>query len=1034
MRSRFLIIFVITASTAFGFFATETAEAQLPHARLYSIFPLGAQAGTTAEISVVNGADIDELNALHFSDPGIRATQKMKAGLPVNNTFVVSVDEHVRPGIHEVRTAGLFGVSNPRAFVVGTQGETSEVATNATAEKAMPIAINTAVNGRINKATEVDFYAFDGKKDQRLFVEVLAKRIDSKLAAAIELSGPDGRRIVKSRSTDQQDPQFGIVLPGDGRYTLKVYDSAYRGGATYGYRLRVHTEPHIDFVLPNSGVAGTRSKFTIYGRNLGGEVSTHLVDGLPLEKLVVDITLPHNTATLTGTDIRSQRAGVDGFEWTYKNSNPVLIQLCNHTPMVEVEPNNDGSKAQRVSVPCSIAGQFGARNDKDYFEFEIKEARTKSLFIEVFGHRSGSSVDPVLIVEHVTKSDKGVESVKKLSSLDDGKNPGGNNFQLSTRDPVYELKAARPGIYRVIVHDRYFESRGDCRLTYRLAIRDPKPDFRVVVFPATTPAANSPGGTSGLTLRKGDNLPIEVLVLRRDGFNEPVTIEADGLPTGITAGTAMISAGQSSAKLILSAAPDAPETFANIRIVGKTKQLTRIARAATITWTGNQNEANQARLTTTIALSVMKDEQRFQPIADARRFEVNQSRQILIPVELLKRAGFDEKVTFAFTGQPKNVDVENKAIEKSKSNGVFRMFVKPNAKEGTHLVYLNATGAVSYGRNPWKVARETEAQTIAVAAAAAADTEIQKWTAELAASKQATEQLDTGLKANIVAKQTADKSVVMTAAAVTAMQRQSEVAATAVAATQKVLQSTQASLKSINEQVVSPEIESLKQALQTAATTAETAFNQAAMSQKSMQAKLVAATSAHQAAIKTAAATTTKAATSDQVLKLQRKRHAVIEEALKTAQTLKKAADTSKAAANKRVVDAIKAAKPKSINVTVPSTPFLLTIRKAPIRLTAAVPNSGNLKRGEKLDIKVTVKREAGFTGPVHVKLPLPPGVADLTAPGVDIAADKTEGILVVTAGPNATEGQLANMVVQAEMDFNGKAAVDAPIAVKVAK
>ena len=104
------------------------------------------------------------------------------------------------------------------------------------------------------------------------------------------------------------------------------------------------------------------------------------------------------------------------------------------------------------------------------------------------------------------------------------------------------------------------------------------------------------------------------------------------------------------------------------------------------------------------------------------------------------------------------------------------------------------------------------------------------------------------------------------------------------------------------------------------------------------------------------------------------------------------------------------------------------------IKLTAAVPNGGNVKRGTKLDIKVTVKREKGFAGPIRISLPLPPGVTDLSAPAVDIPADKTDGSLSITVGPNATEGQLANMVVRAEMEFNGKAQVDAPVAVKVAK
>ena len=67
--------------------------------------------------------------------------------------------------------------------------------------------------------------------------------------------------------------------------------------------------------------------------------------------------------------------------------------------------------------------------------------------------------------------------------------------------------------------------------------------------------------------------------------------------------------------------------------------------------------------------------------------------------------------------------------------------------------------------------------------------------------------------------------------------------------------------------------------------------------------------------------------------------------------------------------------------------------------------------------------------------LPLPPGITDLKAAAVTIAADKTEGVLSIAAGPKATEGGLANMVVRAKMQYDGREAlVDQPITIKVAK
>ena len=52
--------------------------AQLPQARLYSIFPCGGKAGSTIELTLANSADLDEADRLLFSHPGIIATAKMQ--------------------------------------------------------------------------------------------------------------------------------------------------------------------------------------------------------------------------------------------------------------------------------------------------------------------------------------------------------------------------------------------------------------------------------------------------------------------------------------------------------------------------------------------------------------------------------------------------------------------------------------------------------------------------------------------------------------------------------------------------------------------------------------------------------------------------------------------------------------------------------------------------------------------------------------------------------------------------------------------
>ena len=111
---------------------------------------------------------------------------------------------------------------------------------------------------------------------------------------------------------------------------------------------------------------------------------------------------------------------------------------------------------------------------------------------------------------------------------------------------------------------------------------------------------------------------------------------------------------------------------------------------------------------------------------------------------------------------------------------------------------------------------------------------------------------------------------------------------------------------------------------------------------------------------------------------------------------------------------------------------MILIVRAAPLKLAPNVPNSGNIKKGDKLEVKVGITRQNGFTGPVVLSLPLPPGVAGLAAAEVTIPADMNEGLLTITAAGDAKDGAQANLVVRGKADFSGEALVEVPVTLNV--
>jgi hypothetical protein len=597
-------------------------------------------------------------------------------------------------------------------------------------------------------------------------------------------------------------------------------------------------------------------------------------------------------------------------------------------------------------------------------------------------------------------------------------------------------------------------------------------------------------------LRRGDQVAVQVGVIRRDGFTGPVQIVAEGLPPGVVCRDISVGATPSSGLLVFTAAEDAQPFAGTVKILGKAvvedpvlveaataaqaglkpaqdalaaadkavakpaedlkqandalaaakkeladkpddenlkkkvadaeakanaaaaahqkaiearnaaeqkvkeveaaiakakeavvasrKEVVHPARIGTVLYNGQPNVPGESRVSQALELSVIEEPAPFELLTDVHRVEANHNRQILIPVKVVRRAGFDNAVTMTFVGQPPNVQVENKPIPKEKSEEVFRVFVPANAPVGTYVMYLSGQQQVSYRRNPAKADR-----------AKAALMEAEK---TLAATTEALN------KAN-AAKDAAVKKAQETAEAF-------KKATDAKTAADKGLADAQAAEKAAEQAV--------KDA-------GDNADNKAAAEKKLADAK-AAAVKAKEAAdnAEKGRVEAEKAAKDAEAAK------ATAEAEAKKADDANKAATAAKAQAEQVSKQADEATKPQNINFLPTTTPIVLTIKPAPFTVAAAPADSGNVKKGGKNEVKVTINRQNGFAGPATITLPLPPGVAGVKAEPVTIPADKNEGVLVVEAAADAPEAQLANMVVRASAQFEGEAAVDAPVALKV--
>ncbi len=715
----------------------NSLEAQLPVARLTAIFPTGGQVGSEVEVNV-SGTDLDQVESLSFSHPGITAKPKMEepgpfdqGPQPVEGVFLVSIAKNVPAGLYEVRATGKYGITDPRRFAVSTLADTLEVEPNDKLEEAQELTLPAILNGSCGKSADIDHFSFSGKRGQSVLLECWGFRLDSRLEPTLTLLDPRGRELERNRNFKHRDAVIVYTLPADGVYVIKLRDSVYRGGDEYPYRLQLTEGPHIDYIFPPVAEAGKTGTFQLYGRNLpGGKEQPDLkLNGAVLQRLDVKITAPAGEAT-TKLDFESvippEDTVLDGFSYRFESpqgvSNPIFISFASEKVVAEQEPNNSLEEIQTVQIPCEVVGQFYPRRDRDRYSFTAKKG--EEIWIEVISQRLGISADPVLIVQQITQKEGAEEQVRELVRLDDpvaterngnqmNANIGGLAFNTTTDDPAYRLIAPADGEYRVIVRDLYSSSQVDPRFVYRLALRRAQPDFRLVAMApnpgASTNPTGNPAGQWSLNLRKGGAQVIEVYAFRRDGFSEPIEVTIEGLPKGVTCEGATIGQEGTIAPLVLRADAGITAWRGEVRISGQAmvagKKLTRQARPATCVWSAvNNQSASHVRLAESLMLSLNPTEEAPYTIAagDGKPLATARGGKLEFPVKVTGLGDIKNikgNINLAAHPMPTNVRVQNVNVAVNKSAD-YVITLPTNSAVGTYTLYLQGRVQVSYIRNP----------------------------------------------------------------------------------------------------------------------------------------------------------------------------------------------------------------------------------------------------------------------------------------------------------------------------------------------
>src|SRR5262249_52257914 len=136
---------------------------------------------------------------------------------------------------------------------------------------AQKIPLNVTVSGVVD-AEDVDYFAFEAKKGQRVTAEIEAMRLGTTLFDPY-IAIVDSKRFELAVCDDSpllgQDAVVSMIIPADGTYYVMVRESAYGGNGGCNYRLHVGTFPRPLGTFPAGGKLGEEVEVTFLGDAAG---------------------------------------------------------------------------------------------------------------------------------------------------------------------------------------------------------------------------------------------------------------------------------------------------------------------------------------------------------------------------------------------------------------------------------------------------------------------------------------------------------------------------------------------------------------------------------------------------------------------------------------------------------------------------------------------------------------------------------------------------------------------------------------------
>jgi hypothetical protein len=348
--------------------------------RPQAVLPAGGKAG-------------EEIEVRFLGDPRGEFRQKIK--LPAK--------AGVKFGVFAQDSDGIAPSAIP--FRVSDIGNVMEVEPNDTHATATKAELPLALNGVIDKAGDVDWFRFKGKKGQTYDIHCYARRLGSPLDPVMTLAYAGGAVIAVNDDAIGPDSYFRITFPEDREYVIGITDHLGKGGPTYFYRIEFTlVQPSATLSIPKVALfsqerqtisvpRGNRmaTLVSVSRANFGGEVVLR-AEGLPAGLKISAENVPANLDVIPVVFEADPKAAVAGglVDLTARHADPKHPKITSRfSQTVELVTGGPGQSVYWRYEPerAAIAVTEEAPFSIDIVEPKVPLVQNGSMMLKVVAKR-----------------------------------------------------------------------------------------------------------------------------------------------------------------------------------------------------------------------------------------------------------------------------------------------------------------------------------------------------------------------------------------------------------------------------------------------------------------------------------------------------------------------------------------------------------------------------------------------------------------------------------------------------------------------